>query len=333
MPIYEFQCERCGARFEELVSSGSVRVPCAECGSAKTRRAFPSAISPPGRLPRGASVRDSESRRRRARSGAIGAPRRDPQAARGRRSSPAALEGEEAMSAGAGAPQRREELVELFNEASGCLRCPLSETRTKVVFGAGNADADLMFVGEAPGAEEDRRGLPFVGRAGGLLNEMLAGIGMSRDDVFIANVLKCRPPGNRDPQPVEIESCRPYLLEQVRLIEPRVVATLGNFATKLLSGNPTGITKVRGTPQVHELGRPDGVPAAALPSCSRASHAGRRRDAARRLPGDPRPPGRAAAGPRRGGAAGGADREPRDRGAAARPSPTSSGSSVEPPRR
>ena len=158
------------------------------------------------------------------------------------------------MSAGAGALQRREKLVELFNEASGCLRCPLSETRTKVVFGAGNADADLMFVGEAPGAEEDRRGLPFVGRAGGLLNEMLAGIGMSRDDVFIANVLKCRPPGNRDPQPVEIESCRPYLLEQVRLIEPRVVATLGNFATKLLSGNPTGITKVRGTPQVHELG-------------------------------------------------------------------------------
>ncbi len=158
------------------------------------------------------------------------------------------------MSAGAAAPQRREGLVDLFNEASGCLRCPLSETRTKVVFGAGNADADLMFVGEAPGAEEDRRGLPFVGRAGGLLNEMLAEIGLSRDDVFIANVLKCRPPGNRDPQPVEIESCRPYLFEQVRLIEPRVVATLGNFATKLLSGNPTGITKVRGTPQVHDLG-------------------------------------------------------------------------------
>jgi uracil-DNA glycosylase family 4 len=158
------------------------------------------------------------------------------------------------VSGGPAAPQRREKLVEVFDEASGCLRCPLSETRTRVVFGSGNADADLMFVGEAPGAEEDRRGLPFVGRAGGLLNEMLAGIGMSRDDVFIANVLKCRPPGNRDPQPVEIESCRPYLFEQVRLIEPRVVATLGNFATKLLSGNPTGITKVRGTPQVHELG-------------------------------------------------------------------------------
>ena len=133
-------------------------------------------------------------------------------------------------------------------------KCPLSETRDKVVFGAGNADADLMFVGEAPGAEEDRQGLPFVGRAGQLLNQMLEGIGMSREDVFIANVLKSRPPGNRDPQPLEIEACRPYLFEQVRLIEPKVVCTLGNFATKLLSGNPAGITKVRGEPQVHELG-------------------------------------------------------------------------------
>jgi DNA polymerase len=111
-----------------------------------------------------------------------------------------------------------------------------------------------MFVGEAPGAEEDRQGLPFVGRAGRLLNQMLAGIGLERDDVFIANVLKSRPPGNRDPQPAEIEACEPYLFEQVRLIEPRVVCTLGNFATKLLTGNPTGITRVRGTPQVHELG-------------------------------------------------------------------------------
>jgi DNA polymerase len=149
---------------------------------------------------------------------------------------------------------RRAQLVEVYNEASTCERCPLSATRTSVVFGAGNADADLMFIGEAPGAEEDRQGLPFVGRAGALLTELLAGIGMSRGDVFIANVLKCRPPGNRDPQPVEIESCRPYLFEQIRLIEPRVVATLGNFSTKLLSGNPAGITKVRGRPQVHTLG-------------------------------------------------------------------------------
>ena len=111
-----------------------------------------------------------------------------------------------------------------------------------------------MFVGEAPGAEEDRQGLPFVGRAGQLLNQMLEEIGLSREEVFIANVLKSRPPGNRDPQPLEIEACRPYLFEQVRLIEPTVICTLGNFATKLLSGNPAGITKVRGAPQVHELG-------------------------------------------------------------------------------
>jgi DNA polymerase len=152
------------------------------------------------------------------------------------------------------AEERREELVALFNEVKGCSKCPLHETRSKAVFGAGDANADLMFVGEAPGAEEDRQGLPFVGRAGQLLNQMLEGIGLSREEVFIANVLKSRPPGNRDPQPLEIEACRPYLFEQVRLIEPTVICTLGNFATKLLSGNPAGITKVRGAPQVHELG-------------------------------------------------------------------------------
>ncbi|HWO84038.1 MAG TPA: uracil-DNA glycosylase [Solirubrobacterales bacterium] len=152
------------------------------------------------------------------------------------------------------AEERRERLVELYKEVQGCTKCPLYETRTKAVFGAGNADADLMFVGEAPGAEEDRQGLPFVGRAGQLLNQMLEEIGLARDDVFIANVLKSRPPGNRDPQPGEIQACEPYLFEQVRLIEPRVLCTLGNFATKLLTGSPTGITKVRGTPQVHELG-------------------------------------------------------------------------------
>lgn len=150
--------------------------------------------------------------------------------------------------------ERRARLVELFKEVSVCEKCPLHETRGKAVFGAGNADADLMFVGEAPGAEEDRQGLPFVGRAGQLLNELLQGIGLSREEVFITNVLKSRPPGNRDPQPMEIEACRPYLFEQVRLIEPRVVCTLGNFATKLLSGSPVGITKVRGAPQVHDLG-------------------------------------------------------------------------------
>lgn len=152
------------------------------------------------------------------------------------------------------AEERRARLVDLYKEVQACTKCPLYETRTKAVFGAGDANAEVMFVGEAPGAEEDRQGLPFVGRAGQLLNQMLEGIGLSRDEVFIANVLKSRPPGNRDPQPQEIEACRPYLFEQVRLIEPRVVCTLGNFATKLLSGNPTGITRVRGTPQVHELG-------------------------------------------------------------------------------
>jgi DNA polymerase len=152
------------------------------------------------------------------------------------------------------AEERRTALVDLYREVEACTRCPLHETRTRAVFGAGDADADLMFVGEAPGAEEDRQGLPFVGRAGQLLNELLEGIGMSREGVFIANVLKSRPPGNRDPQPEEIEACRPYLFEQVRLIEPKVVCTLGNFATKLLSGNPAGITRVRGTPQVHSLG-------------------------------------------------------------------------------
>jgi DNA polymerase len=150
--------------------------------------------------------------------------------------------------------QRRERLVQLFKQVESCPNCPLHETRTKAVFGAGNADADLMFVGEAPGAAEDQQGLPFVGRAGQLLNELLAEIGLSRDDVFIANVLKCRPPGNRDPQPLEIETCRPYLFEQVQLIEPKVICTLGNFATKLLTGSQAGITSVRGMPQVHELG-------------------------------------------------------------------------------
>jgi len=145
-------------------------------------------------------------------------------------------------------------LLDIEAEARGCVRCPLSEGRTQVVFGVGNPNADLMFVGEAAGQQEDLTGEPFVGRAGQLLNQMLEGIGLSREDVFIANVLKSRPPGNRDPQPLEIEACRPYLFEQVRLIEPKVVCTLGNFATKLLSGNPAGITRVRGTAQVHELG-------------------------------------------------------------------------------
>jgi uracil-DNA glycosylase len=137
---------------------------------------------------------------------------------------------------------------------SGCTRCRLAEGRTQVVFGAGNPHAELMFVGEAPGFHEDRLGVPFVGQAGKLLEKLLAGIGLSREDVYIANTLKCRPPGNRDPQPDEIEACEGHLFRQVELIQPRVVATLGNFATKLLSGRPQGITRVHGREQETTLG-------------------------------------------------------------------------------
>jgi uracil-DNA glycosylase len=154
------------------------------------------------------------------------------------------------------AQERREALKEVFAQARGCVRCPeLAATRKTVVFGAGNADAELMFVGEAPGASEDEQGVPFVGRAGKLLEKLLEEIGLARADVFIANVLKCRPPGNRDPLPVEIENCQEYLLRQVELIQPKVICTLGNFATKLLRGDPTGITRLHGQPEVLTLGR------------------------------------------------------------------------------
>ena len=134
----------------------------------------------------------------------------------------------------------------LEREAFACTKCPLAETRTQVVFGAGDPDADLLFVGEGPGEQEDLQGIPFVGRAGKLLTSLIEGIGLDRDAVYIANVVKCRPPGNRDPSPLEIESCRPYLEAQVEFIDPKVVATLGNFATKLLLGTKEGITKLRG---------------------------------------------------------------------------------------
>jgi uracil-DNA glycosylase len=152
------------------------------------------------------------------------------------------------------AEERRAELVELFHEASGCVRCALHQGRTNVVFGSGNANADLMFVGEAPGMHEDLQGLPFVGRAGKLLDQLLGEVGLQRSDVFITNVLLCRPPGNRDPQPDEIDTCKPYLHRKIELIEPKVICTLGNFATKLLTRSQRGITGVHGRPQVHELG-------------------------------------------------------------------------------
>jgi DNA polymerase len=151
--------------------------------------------------------------------------------------------------------ERREALKQVFATANVCTRCQeLAATRKNVVFGAGNANADLMFVGEAPGASEDEQGLPFVGRAGKLLSTLLEEIGLSRAEVFIANVLKCRPPGNRDPQPVEIENCRDYLYRQVELIQPRVICSLGNFSTKLLREDPTGITRLHGQPEVLTLG-------------------------------------------------------------------------------
>jgi uracil-DNA glycosylase family 4 len=154
------------------------------------------------------------------------------------------------------ASERREALKAVFAEAKGCTRCPeLAATRKTVVFGAGNANADLMFVGEAPGASEDEQGVPFVGRAGKLLSTLLQEVGLQRDDVFIANVLKCRPPGNRDPLPIEIDNCQDYLHRQVELIEPSVICTLGNFSTKLLRGDPTGITRLHGQPEVLTLGR------------------------------------------------------------------------------
>jgi DNA polymerase len=145
-------------------------------------------------------------------------------------------------------------LIAYGDQVAGCERCALAKTRTQVVFGSGSPTADLMFVGEAPGFHEDKQGVPFVGAAGQLLSKLLAGIGMSRDDVYIANVLKCRPPGNRDPQPEEIEACESHLFRQIELIQPKLVATLGNFATKLLSGRPNGITQVHGRPQQVTLG-------------------------------------------------------------------------------
>jgi DNA polymerase len=142
----------------------------------------------------------------------------------------------------------------LQQEVAGCTKCRLAAGRTQVVFGSGSPEADLMFVGEAPGFHEDQQGIPFVGQAGKLLERLLAGIGLSREDVYITNTLKCRPPGNRDPQQDEIEACEAHLFKQVELIRPKVVATLGNFATKLLSGKPLGITRVHGQEQETVLG-------------------------------------------------------------------------------
>ena len=152
------------------------------------------------------------------------------------------------------AVERAAALREYADRTAICTTCALAQGRTQVVFGSGSPNADLMFVGEAPGFHEDQQGVPFVGQAGKLLDTLLRGIGLTRADVFVANVLKCRPPGNRDPLPEEIAACEPHLFRQIELIQPKLVATLGNFATKLLSGKPAGITRVHGYEQEVTLG-------------------------------------------------------------------------------
>ena len=142
--------------------------------------------------------------------------------------------------------QQTSELEQLAAQAATCTRCRLHQGRTQVVFGQGDANADLMLVGEAPGFHEDRQGLPFVGPSGQLLNRLLEGIGLRRQDVYIANVVKSRPPRNRDPEPDEIAACRPWLDAQIRLVDPKVVVTLGNFAARTLLETTTGITRLRG---------------------------------------------------------------------------------------
>ncbi len=138
-------------------------------------------------------------------------------------------------------------LLDVAGEAATCTKCRLATSRTQVVFGVGNPDARLMFIGEAPGMHEDKQGEPFVRAAGQLLTRMLGEIGLARKEVYIANILKCRPPGNRDPQEDEIEACTPWLVEQMSLIQPEVIVTLGNFATKFVLQTQTGITRMRGS--------------------------------------------------------------------------------------
>ena len=140
-------------------------------------------------------------------------------------------------------------LETLYDQASRCRGCELWQGRTNLVFGVGNPHADVLIVGEAPGEQEDLRGEPFVGRAGQLLNEMLGYAGLRREDIYIANVLKCRPPGNRNPQAPEIQACSYFLREQTRTIDPEFIVTLGNFATKFVLKTDMGITRLHGTLQ------------------------------------------------------------------------------------
>lgn len=166
-------------------------------------------------------------------------------------------------------------LQELAATASTCTRCRLSAGRTQVVFADGSPDADLMFIGEGPGYHEDVQGLPFVGAAGQLLNRLLGEIGMTREEVRITNTVLCRPPGNRDPLPDELEACRPYLEQHVALVDPKVVCTLGNFATRVILDRPVAISRVRGQrfPWQGRMVIPTFHPAAILRSGGDASRA------------------------------------------------------------
>ena len=145
-----------------------------------------------------------------------------------------------------GREERQRELEALAARAAGCTLCPLSEHRNKVAFGAGDPNADLMFIGEGPGAEEDRQGLPFVGRAGELLTKIIQAIDLTREEVYIANIVKCRPPGNRDPQPEEVAACRPYLEAQIDNIQPKVIVLLGKVAAQTLLGTDYTLGRMRG---------------------------------------------------------------------------------------
>ena len=245
MPIYEYVCMACESHFEELVRNGE-EPDCPDCGAANVRRQL-SVFAAIGESA-AAELRRRWLLRRFLRMRALDSP-----SAR-----PPRLETMDQA-------ERLATLDALQQEAAGCTRCRLAEGRTQVVFGVGDPNADLMFVGEAPGFHEDKQGFPFVGQAGKLLDKLLAGIGLERADVYIANVIKCRPPGNRDPVPDEIEACEPYLFRQIELIEPRVIATLGNFATKLLSGKQLGITRVHGQTAGRDARRPA---RAALPALS-----------------------------------------------------------------
>jgi DNA polymerase len=142
--------------------------------------------------------------------------------------------------------ERGAQIAALAGTVAGCTRCRLCEGRNKVVFGTGNPDAELMLIGEGPGAEEDRQGLPFVGPAGELLNKIIQAIDLKREDVYIANIVKCRPPGNRDPQPDEVAACRGFLEKQIALVQPRVLVALGRVAAQTLLGNETPIGRMRG---------------------------------------------------------------------------------------